>query len=139
MTDPKTVSESFIKWMEDNGYGTFSKDPAVKGTIFLNQIPDDAPDNAYWVVTSGGDVTQLNVTRESIQQFTTEVFYRNKSGEVVEHNLFAINQRVNSRTIFEIAGFELFSIQATMPEDEDRDAESRRQGLITVAIQIYVS
>lgn len=130
---PKSVSESFIKWMEAKGYGTFGVD------IYLNQVPDTAPDNAYKVISSGGDVDQLNVTRESIQAFTTQVFYRNKSNEEVEHNLFALSQRVNGRDTFEIEGFELFSISATMPEDEDRDAENRRQGSFIVAIQIYVS
>jgi len=133
MITPTTVSESFIKWMEDNSYGTFGTD------IYLNQIPDTAPDNAYWIVTAGGDVTQLNVTRESIQQFSTQIFYRNKSGEVVEHNLFALNQQVNARGIFAIDGFDLYSIEASMPEDNDRDAENRRQGSFVVAIQIYVS
>lgn len=133
MTNPQTVSESFIKWMEDNQYGTFGT------TIFLNQIPDDAPDDAYWVVTAGGDVTQNMVTRESIQQFSTQVFYRNKLGEVVEHNLFDLNQEVNGRRILEIAGFDLHSIEATMPEDNDRDVENRRQGSLVVSTQIYVS
>lgn len=133
MTDPQTVSESFIKWMEDNGYGTFATD------IFLNQIPDDAIDNAYWVVTAGGDVTSRNVSAESVQQFSTQVFYRNVSGEEVEHKLFALNQQVNSRTINSIDVFNLYSIEATMQQDNDKDAENRPQASLVVAIQIYVS
>ena len=135
---PTTVSESFIKWMEDNGFGTF--DPSGEsGDIFLNQIPDDAPDNAYWVVTAGGDVTSKNVSAESVQQFSTQVFYRNKSGKEVEHKLFALNQRVNARGCFSIEGFNLYDIEASMPEDNDRDVEGRRLASLVVAIQIYVS
>lgn len=133
MITPTTVSESFVKWMEDNSYGTFGTN------IYLNQIPDEAPDNAYWVVTAGGDVTRLNVTAESTQQFNTQVFYRNKSGQAVEHNLFALNQQLNARGCFTIEGFDLYSIEASMPEDNDKDVENRPQASITVAIQIYVS
>lgn len=133
MMTPTTVSESFIKWMEDNGYGTFGTD------IFLNQIPDDAQDNAYWVVTAGGSVTSKNVSAESIQQFSTQVFYRNTSGAEVEHKIYALNQQVNARGSFEIDGFDLYAIEATMPNDNDRDAENRRQASLVVAIQIYVN
>lgn len=130
---PTTVSESFINWMVLEGYGTFGTD------IYLNQIPEGAPDNAFWVVTSGGDVTQKNVSAESIQRFNTEVFYRNKSGEAVEHQMFALNQQVNARGVFDIEVFDLYDIEATMPSDNDRDAENRRQASLVVAIQIYVS
>jgi hypothetical protein len=130
---PKTVSEAFIRWMTANNFGIYNEN------VYLNLIPDDAPDEAWWVITSGGDVDQLNVTRESIQRFDTTVFYRNKSSEEVEHNLFALNQKVNGRDTLEIEGFDLYSISATMPEDEDSDAEYRQQGSFTVAIQIYVS
>lgn len=133
MMTPTTVSESFIKWMEDNGYGTFGTD------IFLNQIPENAPDNAFWVVTAGGDVTSRLVTPQSIQQFSTQIFYRNVSGAEVEHKLFGLNQKVNARGSFEIDGFDLYVIEATMPEDNDRDAENRRQAALVVSIQIYVN
>lgn len=135
---PTTVSEAFIKWMQDNGFGSFEPEDG-DGTIFLNQVPNEAIDSAYWVITSGGPEPELLVTRESIQEFSTQVFYRNKSGEVVEHNLFALNQRVNGRDTLEIEGFELYSIRASQPEDEGKDAERRPQGSLTVAIQIYVS
>ncbi len=133
MITPTTVSESFIDWMEDNSYGTFGTD------IFLNQIPDDAPDNAYWIVTAGGDLPNRLVTAQSIQSFTTQVFYRSASGADVEHKLFALNQKVNTHGYFTIDGFNLFDIQATMPEDNDRDAENRRQGSFTVDSKIYVN
>lgn len=138
MITPTTVSESFIKWMEDNGYGTFN--PAgIDGDIFLNQIPDEAPDNAYWVVSYGGDVSRVMVTAQSIQRFTIQVNYRNTQGEAVEHNLFDLSQKVNTRADFSIEGFELWSIAASMPEDNDRDVENRRQGLCNIDIEIYKS
>lgn len=138
MTNPQTVSESFIKWMESKGFGEFEKD------IFLGQIPDtdddDEPiDNAYWIITAGGDVTTLNVTKEQIQQFSIQVNYRNKSGEAVERNMFALNQQVNARVEKSFENFELHSIQASMPEDNDKDVENRPQALLVVAIEIYVS
>ena len=133
MLTPTTVSESFIKWMEDNGYGEFNTD------IFLNQVPDASVNNCYWVVTAGGEVTSRLVTAQSIQQFSTQINYRNVKGEEVEHKLFELSQKVNVRGSFNIDGFDLFSIEATMPEDNDRDAENRRQGSFVVAIEIYKS
>lgn len=133
MTDPQTVSEAFIKWMEDNGYGTFGTD------IFLNQIPDDSIDNAYWIVTSGGEVLSRLVTAQSIQQFSTAINYRNVKGEEVEHKLFELSQKINVRDAFYIDGFDIYSIEATMPDDNDRDAENRRQGSFAIGTQIYKS
>jgi len=133
MIDPQTVSESFIKWMEDNGYGTFGSD------IFLNQIPDDAIDNAYWVITAGGDVTRNLVTAQNIKQYSTQIFYRNVSGEAVGHTLSELEVKVNTRGSFNIDGFEIYSIESTMPEDNDKDAENRRQASLVVAIEIYKS
>lgn len=133
---PKTVAQAFRKWMGANGFG---KTDAVEGNIYINQVPDDAQDNAWWLVTAGGDTPDVLVTKESIQPFVIQVFYRDKSGEVVEHDLFALNQRVNKREWKALDGFDLYSIQATAPEDNDRDVENRPQGTLSVAIQIYVS
>lgn len=138
MTNPQTVSESFIKWMESKGLGEFEK------TIFLNQIPDtdedDEPiDNAYWIITAGGDVLTRNVTHEQVQQFQVQVYYRNKSGEAVEHAMFQLNQQVNAREEKIFENFDLYFIEATMPEDNDKDVENRPQASLVVAIEIYVS
>lgn len=130
---PTTVSESFIAWMEANGYGSFNTD------IYLNQTPATAPDNAFWVVTAGGDLVRNNVTAENILQFSVQIFCRNISGKEVEHKLFALNQQVNTRGSFTIDGFDIFSIEATMPDDNDKDAENRRQASLVVGIQIYKS
>lgn len=138
MITPQTVSEAFIRWMETNGFGNASNEDE-EITIYLNQIPDDAQDNAWWLITGGGDNPDLLVTKESIQPFVIQVFYRDKSGEVVEHDLFALNQKVNKREWKELEGFDLYSIQATAPEDNDKDVENRPQGTLSVAIQIYVS
>jgi len=133
MTNPQTVSESIVKWLEDNGYGTFGTN------IFLSQIPDDAVDNAFWVVSAGGSVTRNLVTQEAVQQFSTQVYYRNTSGAEVDHKLFALNQAVNNTIGLQLDGFEVYAIEATMPQDNDRDAENRRYGSMVIATQIYVS
>lgn len=133
---PNTVSKAFRQWISAHGFGNADEE---EGNIYINQIPDDAPDNAWWLVTAGGDVSELLVTKESIQEFVIQVFYRDKSGEVVEHDLFALNQSVNKREWKELNGFDLYSIQASMPEDNDKDVENRPQGTLSVAIQIYVS
>lgn len=128
-----TVSESIIKWMEDNGYGTFNTD------IFLNQIPDDAIDNAFWVVTAGGNVTSNLVTAQNRKQYSSQIFYRNVLGEEVEHTLFQLETQVNTRGCLTIDGFDVYTIESTMSNDNDRDAENRRQGSLVVTIEIYKS
>lgn len=128
---PETVSEAFIKWMEDNGYGTYNTD------IFLNQIDDDAPDNAWRLTTGGGDVTARLVTAQNRKQYITQVFYRNTSGKAVERRLFELETQLNTPECFTVDGFEVYSIESTMTEDADKDVENRRQGLLTVTIEIY--
>lgn len=135
---PTTVSESFIQWMVDNGYGTF--DPTGEtGDIFLGLVPDNAPDNSWWVVTAGGSVSSNLVTAQNIKQYSTQIYCRNRSGQAVEEGLFALETQINTRGCFTIDGFEIYAIESTMPTDEDRDAENRRQGSLVVAIQIYKS
>lgn len=133
MISPTTVSASFIKWMEDNGYGTFNTN------IFLNQIRSDAQDSAYLVTTAGGDVRSNLVTAQNIKQYVIDVTCRDASGEAVENNLYNLETAINTRGSFTIDGFEIYSISSTMSEDLDRDAENRRQGAITVTIEIYKS
>lgn len=133
MMTPQTVSESLVKWLEDNGYGAFGT------SIFLSQIPNDAIDNAIWLVSAGGNVRRNLVTQEAVQEFSTQVYCRNTSGEEVDHKLFALNQQVNNTIGLQLDGFEVYTIEATMPQDNDRDAENRRYGSIVIATQIYVS
>jgi hypothetical protein len=135
---PTTVSESFVKWMEDNSYGAFGE------SIFLNQIPDfDANqqpiDNAFWVITAGGDVRSNLVTAQNIKQYSIQVFCRNVSSEEVEHKLYQLETQVNTRGSFTIDGFEIYSIESSMSNDNDMDAENRRQGSLVVGIEIYKS
>lgn len=130
---PTTTSEIFIDWMNKNGLGVFGSD------IFLNQIPKEANDSAYWIVTSGGDVTQKLVTGESVQLFNVAVNYRSRSGDDVEKRLHAVSRVINNRATFELSGVEIFSAEASMPEDNDIDAENRKQGSFVVRLEIYVS
>jgi hypothetical protein len=133
MITPQTVSESLVKWMEDNGYGVFGTD------IFLNQVPNNAPDNTFWVVSAGGSVTKSMITQESIQQFSTQIFYRNTAGAEVEHMLFNLNQQINNTNCLTIDNFYIYQIEATMPQNNDRDAENRRLASLVIATKIYVS
>jgi hypothetical protein len=130
---PKKVSKSFVEWMEANSYGTFGTD------IFINQVPDSAIDNAYWVVTAGGDVAANLVTAQNIKEYVIQVNCRNTSGEAVDDNLNALETQVNTRGCFTIDGFDIYSIESSMPDDNDRDAENRRQGLLNITIKIYKS
>lgn len=132
MNNPETVSESFIQWLESQGIGVFNTD------IFLNQVPQDAPADCYRVTTSGGNIIQTLRTGEKVKQYFTSIYYRNKKAQLVERNLFALEELINKPQCLELQGFEIISIEAnTFATDEDLDSEERSIALLQVNIQIY--
>ena len=52
MTNPETLSEAFIKFLEEKDIATFGQD------LFLNEVPssnDTQTESVYWILTSGGN------------------------------------------------------------------------------------
>lgn len=132
MIDVQTVSEAFIKFLEDEGIATFETD------IFLNQVPDTAPDTCYWIITSGGSPIQRLQSGEKVKQYFVSVNYRSNKNKNVERKLFELEVLLNSPDCLELEGFEVIRVEATQfPSDQDLDNEERRVGFIQANIQIY--
>ena len=132
MNNPETVSESFIKWLEDENIGTFGTD------IYLSQVPEEAPDTCYWVITNGGSPISKNRTGERVKQYFTSIYYRSTKAKTVERNLFALENLINAPGCLQLEGFEVIEFEASQfPQDDDIDNEQLRVGLLQVNIQIY--
>lgn len=132
MNNPETVSESFIKWLEDENIGTFGTD------IYLSQVPLDAPNTCYWVLTNGGSPISKNRTGEKIKQYFVSVYYRSTKSKDVERNLFTLEGLINAPGCLQLEGFEVIEIESSQfPSDTDIDNEQLRVGLLQATIQIY--
>lgn len=131
MNNPETVSESFIKFLEDQSIATFGVD------LFLSQVPDDAPDTCYWILTSGGATIQKLKTGEKVKQYFTSINYRSDKAKNIERDLFNLEELLNCAECVQLEGFEVIEIEATQfPSDEDLDNEDRRVGLLQANIKI---
>jgi hypothetical protein len=132
MNNPETISESFIKFLEEEGIATFNTD------LYLSQVPDDAPDATYWVLTSGGNTIQKLRTGEKVKQYFVSTFYRSTKAKDVERNLFRLEELLNCLTCVQFEGFEVLEVEATQfPSDTDLDNEDRRVGLLQTNIRVY--
>lgn len=128
----ETVSEAFVEYLEQQGYGTFDED------LFLGQVPLKAPDNTFWVITSGGSPIRKLPTGEMLKQYFISVYYRSRSGKDVEKKMFALEELLNCTRCVQLTGFEVNEISATnFGSDEDIDSIERRVGLVQANINIY--
>ena len=127
-----TISESFCEFLENEGV-------AVRNTdLFLNQVPEDAPDATYWVTSSGGNPIMKLRTGEKVKQYFVDIYYRSTSGKDVEKNLFALEELLNCTACVSLTGFEVIEIEAqTFSQDADMDNEERRIGFLQANIKIY--
>lgn len=134
MIDPETISEAFIAWLETEGVGTFGTD------IFLNQVPQDAPDDCWRVITAGGAPVLKLKTGEKVKQYYTSVYYRGLLNKNVERLLFRLEEKLNSSKCVDISGFDILEIEATQfPSDVDLDNEERRIGFLQATVRLYKS
>lgn len=132
MINPETVSESFIAWLESQNVATFKVD------LYLSQVPDDAPDDCYWVITSGGSPIQKLRTGEKVKQYFVSVYYRSTKAKHIEKNMFKLEELLNKPNCLQLEGFETIEVEADQfPSDIDFDSEDRRVGLLQANIKIY--
>jgi hypothetical protein len=132
MIDVETVSEAFIKWLEDNAIGEFNTD------LYLNEASDDAPDICYWVLTNGGTPIQKLVTGEQVKQYFVLVNRRHIKGKELERDMFKLENLLNTPNCLTLEGFEVQEVEANQfPSDADFDREDRRVGLLQANIKIY--
>lgn len=127
-----TVSESFIQYLEGQGIATFGTD------LYLGQVPDDAADTCYWVITSGGTPIQKLRSGEKVKQYFISIYYRSTKTKDVEKKLFELEELLNCTNCVELEGFEVLEVEANQfPTDVDFDNEERRVGFIQANIKTY--
>lgn len=134
MQDVETVTEAFVAFLENQGIGTFGTD------IYLHQVPDDAPDACYWILTAGGSPVRVLSTGEKVKQYFVTVNYRSMSEKDVDRNLFRLEELLNCAGCVDLEGFEVYQISAQQfPTDSDADLVERRTAFLQANVQVYKS
>lgn len=132
MGSVETVSEAYIKFLEEKGIATFGS------TIYLSQVPLDASDEVYWVISSGGSPILKLKTGEIVKQYFISTYYRSGSSQDLERKMFQLEELLNCRDCVQLEGFEVYEVEATQfPSDIDLDNEERRIGFLQANIKIY--
>ena len=132
MIDPLTVSEAFIAWLEDRGYGTFGDN------IYLNKSPLSAPSDSWTVITDGGQPVTWLVTGEIEKTYLIQVRYKNVSNKVVDRTLFKLEEELNSRYNLYLDGFDVRRVSTSQfASSQDIDNEELQTGLLAVNVQLY--
>lgn len=132
MINPETVSESFIAWLESQGIAEFNSD------LYLSQVPNEAPDRCYWIITNGGSPIQKLRTGEKIKQYFVSIYMRSTKAEDIEKTMFSLEQLLNKPQCLQLQGFETIEVEAhQFASDVDFDNEERRIGMLQANIKIY--
>lgn len=135
MTNPETLSEAFVKWLEEKGIATFGQD------LFINEVPssnDTQTDSVYWILTSGGNPISKLRTGELVRMHAIIVNFRAKSGEDVEKKLHRLAELLQQPDCIQLDGFETIDLSVGQyPAQTDMDVEGRKTGLLRVTIQTY--
>lgn len=132
MNDVKTVGEAFVKFLEDKGVGTFGDD------LYLGELPLSAPDNAWLVVTSGGDSDTITLDGSMIKIYTFSIYRRSLAGKELERELFSLEETLNCSSCVNLEGFETIYSRATQfAQDMDLENENRRIGLLQAQVRLF--
>jgi len=132
MTDPVTVSESFVQWLEIEGYGAFGNN------LFINRIPLKAPADSFVITTNGGQTVRRLITGEVVKQYLIQVQYRDTSNKDVDRTLFNLEERLNAKDCFYLDGFDVDYVSTSQfASSQDIDNEELQTGLLTVNVQLY--
>ena len=134
ITNPKTITESFINWLESEGVATFGQD------LYLRRVPDSqkTPSSLYWIIPSGGFPLGRNKTGEMIKQYTFAINYRSTKAEDVEHKLYELEELLNCQSCIALEGYQVLGVEVSVfPDDGDVDDEDREVGLLQVNIKTY--
>ena len=128
----KTVGESFVKFLQSKGYGTFGVD------LFLGELPIEAPDKAWLVVVSGGNPELVTLDGGMMKIYTFNVYRRALAGKEIEHDLFSLEEKLNCAECVDLDGFGLIYTRATQfSQDIDLENENRRIGLVQAQMRLY--
>ena len=134
ITNPQTITESFINWLESEGVATFGQD------LYLRRVPDSqkTPSSLYWIIPSGGFPLGRNKTGEMIKQYTFVINYRSTKAEDVEHKLYELEELLNCQSCIALEGYQVLEVEVSVfPDDGDVDDEDREVRLLQVNIKTY--
>ena len=134
ITNPQTITESFINWLESEGVATFGQD------LYLRRVPDSqkTPSSLYWIIPSGGFPLGRNKTGEMIKQYTFAINYRSTKAKDVEHKLYELEELLNCQSCIALEGYQVLGVEVSVfPDDGDVDDEDREVGLLQVNIKTY--
>lgn len=136
MTAPETLSEAFVKWLEENDIATFGQD------LFINEVPSSnetrEKDSVYWILTSGGNPISKNRTGELVRLHAITINFRAVKGKDVERKLHALAELLQQPDCIQLDGYETIDISVSQfPAQADIDVEGRKRGQLRVNIQTY--
>lgn len=132
MMDILTVGEAFIKYLEDHTIGTFGVN------LFMGELPQDAPDESWLVVVSGGNPDTVTLDGGMIKVYTFNIYRRSLAGKKIERDLYSLEQTLNCATCVELQGFEtIYSRAMQFAQDIDLDNANRRIGLLQVQVRLF--
>ena len=132
MIDTQTVGEAFIKFLEQEGVGTFNQD------LYLGMLPLDAPDEAWLVVVTGGSPEMVTADGGMLKLYTFSIYRRSLAGKEIERSLFSLEETLNCSTCVNLEGFETIYSRATQfAQDMDLENENRRIGLLQAQVRLY--
>ena len=128
------IAEAFVEYMEDLSMGTLGS------TIYINSVPQEAPDAVWWVVKSGGSPVRKNSTGERVKDYILSVYYRDTDAEQVYELMQDFEEEINSKSCIQLDGYDTIEMEASIfPTDQDLDNEDRVVGLLNVRISVYQS
>lgn len=131
-----TLSQSFVKLLEEKGYGTFGQN------IYLFRVPNSMKTETeiLWLIPTGGTPISRNKTGEMVKSYQILIYYRSNSARKVDEVMNDLEQMLNCASCVNLEGFELVDIRVTqLPIDQDLDSENRMVGSISVQLQVYKS
>lgn len=125
------IPELIAQWLQENGYATRGVD------LFIDQLPNEAPDNTFWLINGGGQPESFNATKERTDTYILTLFYRNKTPKLVIETLEAIANDWNTTRHIELDSLDVRWSTSSLPDDQGRDANNRAQGTLTLTLTIY--
>ena len=135
MTNPETLSEAFIKFLEEKDIATFGQD------LFLNEVPssnDTQTESVYWILTSGGNPISKLRTGELVRMHAITINFRAIKNEDVEKKLHRLAELLQQPDCIQLDGFETIDVSVSQfPAQEDLDIENRNRGMLRLTIQTY--
>lgn len=128
------ITRSFVKWLEESGYGTFGT------TIFIGGVPQDAPDSCIWVLSSGGNVISKHTTGDKQKNYLFSVYMRDIDQQNLYDTLQNIEELANSPECIDLEDYITLEVETTLfPTDQDLDNEDRTVGLLQITVTVYKS